>query len=203
MAQSIFIIFVLFFSVVIHEIAHGSMALSLGDPTAKEEGRLTLNPLKHIDPIGTIFLPFFLFLVSGGKGPIFGWAKPVPINPLNFRDKKWGIIKVSLAGSLTNFLIATIFALFVRFFHFSQPILDFFSLISIYNFAWGIFNLIPLPPLDGFHILLQLLPEKFSQIKIFLIQYGFYILLFFLFFGLNLVFLLANLIFRLFSGYFY
>jgi Zn-dependent protease len=203
MPQSIFIIFVLFFSVVIHEIAHGSVALSLGDPTAKEEGRLTLNPLKHIDPIGTIFLPFFLFLVSGGKGPIFGWAKPVPINPSNFRDRKWGIIKVSLAGSFTNFLIATIFALFVRFFHFSQQILDFFSLISIYNFAWGIFNLIPLPPLDGFHIFLQLLPEKFSQIKIFLTQYGFYILLFFLFFGLNLVFLFASFIFRLFSGYLY
>jgi Zn-dependent protease len=147
MAQSIFILFVLFFSVVIHEVAHGSVALSLGDPTAKEEGRLTLNPLKHIDPIGTIFLPLFLFLVTGGQGPIFGWAKPVPVNPLNFKDKKWGIIKVSLAGSLTNFLLAIIFAIFVRFFHFSQPILDFFSLISIYNFAWGIFNLIPLPPL--------------------------------------------------------
>jgi Zn-dependent protease len=203
MAQSIFILFVLFFSVVIHEVAHGSVALSLGDPTAKEEGRLTLNPLKHIDPIGTIFLPLFLFLVTGGQGPIFGWAKPVPVNPLNFKDKKWGIIKVSLAGSLTNFLLAIIFAIFVRFFHFSQPILDFFSLISIYNFAWGIFNLIPLPPLDGFHILLQVLPEKFSQIKIFLIQYGFYILLFFIFFGLHWVFLLANLIFRLFSGYLY
>jgi Zn-dependent protease len=187
--------------VVIHEVAHGSVALSLGDPTAKEEGRLTLNPLKHIDPIGTIFLPLFLFLVTFGRGPIFGWAKPVPINPSNFRDKKWGIIKVSLAGSFANFLIALIFAIFVRFFHFSQAIIDFFSLISIYNFAWGIFNLIPLPPLDGFHIFLQILPERFSQIKIFLTQYGFYILIFFIIFGLNLVFLFADFIFRLFSSY--
>jgi Zn-dependent protease len=201
MLLPIFILLVLFFSIVIHEIAHGSVALSLGDPTAKEEGRLSLNPLKHIDPLGTIFFPLFLFLITLGRGPIFGWAKPVPINPLNFKDKKWGVVKVSLAGPLVNFLIAIIFAVFVRFFHFFQPILDFFSLISVYNFAWGIFNLIPLPPLDGFHILFQILPARFFSFKFFLLQYGFLILIFVIFFGLFPIFSFSQLLFNLFSGF--
>lgn len=201
MFETIFIIIVLFFSIIIHEIAHGSIALALGDETAKLEGRLSLNPLVHIDPIGTIFLPLILFFLTFGKGPIFGWAKPVPINPLNFRDRKWGIIKVSLAGPLTNFLIGLVFASFIRYFTLPVSISEFFSLISIYNFAWAIFNLVPLPPLDGFQILFQILPEKFSKIKFFLIQYGFYVLLFFLVFGLNFVFLGANFLFHSISGY--
>lgn len=201
MFETIFILIVLFFSIVIHEIAHGSVALALGDDTAKVEGRLSLNPLVHIDPMGTIFLPLILLFLTHGQGPIFGWAKPVPINPLNFRDRKNGIIKVSLAGPLTNFLIGLTFALFVRFFHLKAQILEFFSLISIYNFAWSIFNLVPLPPLDGFHTLFQLLPERFFQIKSFLLQYGFYLLLFFLIFGLNLIFIVADFLFHSISSY--
>lgn len=203
MFETIFILIVLFFSIVIHEIAHGSVALALGDETAKIEGRLSLNPLVHIDPVGTIFFPLTLLILTFGRGPILGWAKPVPINPLNFKNPKKGIIKVSLAGPLTNFLIGIIFALFVRFSNFSQIILEFFILISVYNFAWAIFNLVPLPPFDGFHILFQVLPERFVKIKWFLAQYGFYFLLFFLFFGLNLVFLGANFFFHLVSGFSY
>lgn len=199
MFETIFIFVVLLFSIILHEVAHGSVALTLGDPTAKEEGRLSLNPLIHIDPLGTIVLPLALLILTSGKGPIIGWAKPVPINYFYFKDKKWGIIKVSLAGPLSNFLIGVIFALCTRFFHF--PFSNFFSLISVYNFAWAIFNLLPLPPFDGSHILFQLLPERFSQIKFFLIQYHLLILIFFLLFFLDFVFLGAEFFFHLISGY--
>ena len=201
MFEAIFILIVLFFSIVIHEIAHGSCALFLGDDTAKREGRLTLNPIAHIDPIGTILLPLTLLIFTFGQGPIFGWAKPVPINPLNFRDRKWGIIKVSLAGPLTNLSMAILFSLMAGL-GLSQTIISFFKIIAIYNFAWAFFNLLPLPPLDGFHILYQILPERFFQIKFFLLQYGFFILLIVIFFGLSSIFSLSHFLFNLISGSF-
>jgi len=200
MLTTIFILIILFFSIVIHEVAHGSCAFTLGDPTAKEAGRLTLNPLKHIDPVGTIFLPLILLILTSGQGPIFGWAKPVPINPYNFRDQKWGTVKVSVAGPATNFLLAIIFGLFIRFFSLSESLLILFSLITIYNFAWGVFNLVPIPPLDGSWILFAFLPERFSNLKFFLQQYGFFILLFFIFFGLPWVFNGAQILYSLISG---
>jgi Zn-dependent protease len=198
MFETIFILIVLYFSVVIHEIAHGSCALLLGDDTAKREGRLTLNPIAHIDPIGTIFLPLTLLILTFGRGPIFGWAKPVPVNPLNFRDKKWGIVKVSLAGPATNLLIAIFFS-FLAGFNFSQTMINFFEIISIYNFSWAFFNLLPFPPLDGFHILYQILPDRFSFLKLFLLQYGFLILIFLIFFGLAPIFSLSQFLFNLIS----
>ena len=206
---------VLLFSIIIHEIAHGSVANSLGDPTAKYAGRLTLNPIKHIDPFGTIILPLLLVIM---RSPfVIGWAKPVPINPYNFRDQKWGVLKVSIAGPSTNFLLAVIFSLFNRFLPLSgeiksgiilsfisnqqetlfsllqssllAPFFLLFTIIAIYNFAWGIFNLVPIPPLDGSHILFTFLSEKYADIKSFLRQYSLFILIFFLFFGgINLVF---------------
>jgi len=200
MFEAIFILIVLFFSIVIHEIAHGSCALLLGDDTAKREGRLTLNPIAHIDPIGTILLPFTLLILTFGHGPIFGWAKPVPINPLNFRDRKWGIVKVSLAGPLTNLLIATLFSLLAGF-NFSPSMISFFRIISIYNFAWAFFNLLPLPPLDGFHILFQILPERFFYLKFFLLQYGIFILFFVIFFGLSPIFSFSHSLFNLISQF--
>ena len=200
MLTTIFILVVLFFSIVIHEVAHGSVALSLGDPTAKEAGRLTLNPLRHIDPIGKIFLPLILLILTFGQGPIFGWAKPVPINPFNFHDQKWGTLKVSVAGPGTNFLIAIIFGLIIRFFTLPESLLILFSIIVVYNLAWGIFNLVPLPPLDGSWILSALLPERLSNIRFFLQQYGLFILLFFIFFGLRWVFLGAQILYYLITG---
>jgi Zn-dependent protease len=199
MFEAIFILAVLFFSIVIHEIAHGSVALFLGDDTAKRAGRLTLNPIAHIDPVGTIFLPFTLLILTFGQGPIFGWAKPVPINPLNFRDKKWGVVKVSLAGPLTNLLIAIFFS-FLAGFNFPRAMINFFEIISIYNFAWSFFNLLPFPPLDGFHILYQILPERFFSLKFFLLQYGFLILLLFIFFGLAPIFSFSQTLFNLISS---
>ncbi len=186
---TIFSLLVLFFSVIIHEIAHGSVALSLGDPTAKMAGRLSLNPVKHIDPFGSIILPLLLFVATAGQGPIFGWAKPVPVNPYNFRDKKWGNLKVSLAGPGTNLLISLFFGLILRFISIPQSLYALFSIIIIYNIILAIFNLIPIPPLDGSHILFSFLPDRsFYSFKMFLQQYGFFILLFLIFFGLDWIF---------------
>ena len=200
----IFTLIVLLLSVIIHEIAHGSMALYLGDPTAKLAGRLTLNPLRHLDLFGSIMVPLFLFFTTNGNGPIVGWTKPVPVNPYNFRDKKWGTLKVSISGPGANFLIATFFGLLIRFFSFylSQALLLFFSIISVYNFAWGIFNLVPIPPLDGYHILISLLTERWTNIKALMKQY--YLLLWFMFIffgGFTLIFFGAELLYSLAAGF--
>lgn len=200
MAFAIFIIIVLLFSTIIHEIAHGSVANLLGDPTAKNAGRLTLNPLKHLDPFGSVILPLLLLLVTAGRGPVFGWAKPVPVNPFNFRDRKWGALKVSIAGPAANFLVGLIFSLLTRFFPSTSPMLLPLSVIAFYNFLWAIFNLLPIPPLDGSWILFTFLPERFSNLKMVLTQYGTYILIFFIFFGLSWVSIAAGLLFYLLSG---
>jgi Zn-dependent protease len=197
---TVFTLIVLLFSIMIHEIAHGGVAYYLGDPTAKYAGRLTLNPLKHLDIFGSIILPVLLLLATAGNGPIFGWAKPVPINPYNFRDQKWGELKVSLAGPLMNFIIAVIFSLLIRLIALPQSLLIFFSIIAIYNFLWAIFNLIPIPPLDGSHILFSFISEKYQSFKLVIEQYGMFILIFFIFFGIDYVFKLASLLFSLISG---
>ena len=182
---TIFSLIVLLFSVIIHELAHGSVALALGDQTAKYEGRLTLNPLKHLDPFGSIILPLLLLFATAGQGPIFGWAKPVPINPYNFKDQKWGTLKVSIAGPATNFAIAIIFGLIIRIINLPPtiPFIEMLGIITIYNFLWGMFNLVPIPPLDGSWILFRFLPRGWEKGKMFLQQYGLFILIFFIFSG--------------------
>jgi Zn-dependent protease len=178
---------VLLFSIMIHEIAHGSAALALGDPTAKYAGRLTLNPLKHIDPVGTIILPLLLMIV--GSPFIIGWAKPVPVNPYNFKDQKWGNLKVAAAGPAVNFLLAFIFGLAIRFLPLPGTVEAVFGIVVLYNFVLGTFNLIPIPPLDGSHIFFTFFREKFNNFKIFLQRYSIFILIAFLMLGgLNLVF---------------
>lgn len=178
-----FYFIVLIFSVILHELAHGYTAFLLGDPTAKYEGRLTFNPLMHLDPFGSVILPLLLFIT--GIPILIGWAKPVPINPYNFRDQKWGELKVSIAGPATNFLIAVIFGLAIRFFSIIMPInlIQFFGIIIQLNLVLAFFNLIPIPPLDGSWILFHFLPNSFFKVKMFLQQYGTVILVFFLFFG--------------------
>jgi len=199
MLITIFSLIVLLFSIMIHEIAHGSVAYSLGDPTAKYQGRLTLNPLSHLDFFGSIILPLMLFIATAGQGPIFGWAKPVPINPYNFKDQKWGELKVALAGPSANFLIALFFGLIIRFFVLPESLLIFFSLITFYNLAWGAFNLVPIPPLDGSHILFSFLSEG-SGLRRFLEQYGMVLLIVFIFSGLGLISLVARTLFFWVSG---
>ena len=208
--ETIFVLIILLFSIIIHEIAHGSIANLLGDPTAKLAGRLTLNPSKHLDIFGSIILPLlflFFYALAGTTGPIVGWAKPVPINPHNFRDKKWGTLKVSIAGPAVNFLIAIIFGLLIRFFGLfsfnSLGVFIFlFSRIAIYNFLWGIFNLVPIPPLDGSHILFRFFPEKWNNVKFFLHQYSVFLLIFLIFIlpGLYWIFFGAAVLYYFVSG---
>ncbi len=145
---------VLLFAITIHEYAHGRAALWLGDPTAKNMGRLTLNPLPHIDPFGAICL--FLFN--------FGWAKPVPVNPRYFKNIRKGIILMALAGPLANILLALLAGILIRYFFFPW---DIYRLALIYllfmNIGLGLFNLVPIPPLDGSHVLENLLPLRAAQ----------------------------------------
>ncbi len=205
-AVTIFSLIVLLFSVIIHELAHGYVARSLGDPTAEYAGRLTLNPLKHLDPFGSVILPLLLLLssfASGGSGIILGWAKPVPINPYNFKDQKWGTLKVAISGPLSNFGIAFIFGLFIRFLSFPQtfPLIQLMSIVVYINILLGLFNLIPIPPLDGSWILFRFLPASAEKIRMALQQYGIFILILLLFSGvLNGFYLLVNMIFYLFVG---
>ncbi|MCK9446185.1 site-2 protease family protein [bacterium] len=194
----IFTLLILLFSIIIHEIAHGSVAYALGDPTAKEAGRLDLNPLKHLDPVGSVLLPLFMSILGG---PIIGWAKPVPINPMYFVDQKWGELKVALAGPLSNFTVALIFGLLVKFVQLPESFVTIATIVIFYNIALGIFNLIPIYPLDGSHVLFSLLPDRFEEFKRFFAQYGFILLLFLIFIipnGLNWVFVLAEKILYLF-----
>jgi len=200
METIIFSLIILIFSVVIHEVSHGMMADYLGDPTAKFSGRLSLNPIKHLDPFGSVILPILLLILTRGQGPIFGWAKPVPINPYNFRDKKWGNLKVAIAGPGVNLLMALVFGLLMRFFPLPEPLFYFLSIIVILNLMLAIFNLVPIPPLDGSHILFTFLSEKAWRIKEIFQQYGFLILVLFIFLGFQLIFPLVFLLYRLIVG---
>lgn len=150
---------VLILSIIVHEVAHGYAANSLGDPTARLAGRLTLNPIPHLDLMGSIVIPALLVFT---QSPImFGWAKPVPYNPYNLKNHRWGETLVALAGSATNILLAVIFGLIVRFssmLGLDQTALSLAATIAFINLFLGLFNLIPFPPLDGFTALRSALP---------------------------------------------
>jgi Zn-dependent protease len=149
---------ILIFSIIVHEVAHGYAADSLGDPTARLSGRLTLNPVPHIDLMGSVVIPALLVLTSSSM--LFGWAKPVPYNPYNLRNQRWGEGFVAVAGSAVNLLIALIFGLIIRFGGAALPVpaLSLAATIVFVNLFLGLFNLIPFPPLDGFTTLRTLLP---------------------------------------------
>ena len=162
----IFIIAILIFSAVIHEVSHGYAANVLGDPTARLAGRLTLNPVKHLDIMGSIIVPAVLILTSAGF--IFAWAKPVPYNPYNFRKGgKWAEVIVAGAGPASNFIIAIIFGLLLRFgimSGFATPaFIQIAGIIVFVNIILGVFNLIPIPPLDGSKVLAGVLPYNAGQ----------------------------------------
>lgn len=196
--ESIFIIIILILSVIIHEVSHGGMANFLGDPTAKYAGRLTLNPIKHIDPIGSILVPFILVVFQSNI--LFGWAKPVPINPYNFKDQIYGSAKVAMAGPLSNLTLALLFGVIMRLLPLSPSLLFIFGIIVYINLILCIFNLIPIPPLDGSHILFTFLPFSMENVKVFLNQYGFFILLFVIFFFHSPVFAFITLLFESITG---
>ena len=197
-------LFILFFSIIIHECSHGLVALWLGDPTAKNSGRLTLNPIPHIDLFGTIILPIMLFLFSGYA---FGWAKPVPINPSNFKNPKKGMMLVGFAGPLSNLILALIAGLFLRFglhgaYPMIEPVAYFLLFACLINIILALFNLIPVPPLDGSRILMGLLPRRQAIAVAKLEPYGMIIVLFLLMAGIFrlIVLPLARYIFVLITG---
>lgn len=177
---------ILLFSAVIHEVCHGVMALRMGDDTAKIEGRLTLNPIPHLDPFASILLP--LFLVWAGSPVVFGAAKPVPVDFLRMRDPKKGMLFVSLAGPLSNFLLAAILALPLRFGSLAPETAAYSILLQavILNLSLGIFNLLPLPPLDGFKVAASLISNNLVTIYRFLSfeRYGFILIILLLYSGL-------------------
>lgn len=205
---SIFVILILIFSVIMHEVAHGYAAYMLGDPTAKLKGRLTLNPLAHIDLFGSIIVPAVLVITNAGI--LFGWAKPVPYNPYNLNNQRWGEAIVGIAGVATNIVLALLFTLVTRA-AFAQGFTLFASLASevvLVNLSLGLFNLIPVPPLDGYTVLRGILPTRFSLMFREIEQriYGnslfirFIILLFFVYFLATPYFTFIEWIFHILAG---
>jgi Zn-dependent protease len=181
----IFQIVILIISVIIHEVSHGYVANLLGDPTAKYEGRLTLNPIPHIDPLGSIILPFLLII--SGSSFVIGWAKPVPFNPYNLKNQRWGEAMVAAAGPIVNILIALVFGLALRFLLagdvlISVEVVRILGMIVLINLLLAVFNLIPIPPLDGSKILFSILPRSFEAIRNTLETYGLIIVIIFAFF---------------------
>ena len=179
--QAAALILPLIFAIVFHEVAHGLMARSLGDPTAEERGRLSLNPLRHVDPIGTVILPGMLALA---KGPIFGWAKPVPVNKLRLRHPRSGMMLVAAAGPGSNLILAGIAAvllgLLLRFYTgIGEPSLGVRLLVAnLMNFVTinlflALFNLLPIPPFDGSHIVEGLLPRRAARVYARSYRFGF------------------------------
>ncbi len=185
MLEIIFTIIILFFSVVLHECAHGWVAYMLGDPTAKYAGRLTLNPVKHIDPIGTIIFPGILILLRfmGIHTVLLGWAKPVPVNFARLHNPRVGMIWVGLAGPATNFLLAIIFSRILRIDGLSLWLQDVVSLGVFINLLLAWFNLIPIPPLDGSRLVMGILPPDMTIAYMRLEEYGMFIILAFLYAG--------------------
>lgn len=177
-------------SVVIHEFAHGYSAYLLGDNTARLSGRLTLNPIKHLDPFGSVILPLLLILMKAGF--VIGWARPVPYNPANLRNGRVGNMIVAFSGIAANLIIAIIFGLLIRFAPLLgipvydpmivHPFYKISSIIVLMNLVLALFNIIPIPPLDGSKIMFSFIPARFRQIENFLERWGMFFLLFFIIF---------------------
>ena len=195
----LFQIIVLIYSVVLHEVAHGFAARSLGDDTAERLGRLTLNPIKHLDMFGSIILPFFSKILTGF---MIGYAKPVPYNPENLRDRRFGPAKVAAAGPLTNLLLAVLVGLLIRFagaYIGEQAILLLSYIVGI-NIILAFFNLMPIPPLDGHWLLMAFLPSRYYQLRSTLYRYQWVFLVLMIFFVFPLLAPLLGALSQLLTG---
>lgn len=199
--ETFFQIILLVMSVVVHEVSHGYAAFLLGDPTAKNQGRLTLNPIRHLDFFGSILIPAFLVITNAGF--LFGWAKPVPYNPYNLRNQKWGEAIVAVAGPASNIFIASVFGLLIRFgAEFLSPaFLKISAILVLINLMLAVFNLVPIPPLDGSKILFAFLPYHMQKFRMMLEQYGFFAVLIFIFFLSGFLAPIMSFLFSLITGY--
>ena len=196
--EFIFQIAILIMSVVIHEVSHGYAASFLGDQTAKYQGRLTLNPLKHLDFVGSFLVPSMAYFLGGF---IFGWAKPVPYNPYNLKPGRWSEAIVAAAGPASNIALALIFGLLLRIGVATSPaFIQITSVIVFINILLAIFNLMPIPPLDGSKLLFAAFPDKLYQLRGFSERYGLILVLFFIFFLWQFIFPVIVLLFRLLTG---
>ncbi len=194
--EALFLIIILLFSIIIHEIAHGAVANHLGDSTAKNAGRLSLNPIKHLDPVGSVLLP--LILIITGSPFLIGWAKPVPVNPYNLRDSKKDMARIAMAGPAVNFFIALFFALLIQSFSVPEKLLTIFSIIIFINILLGVFNLLPVPPLDGSKILFAFLPPSLEHIQVWMEQFSLFLFFGFLFLIISGVIPVFRIVFSLF-----
>jgi Zn-dependent protease len=189
---------ILIMSVVLHELSHGYTAELLGDPTPRLQGRLTLNPLKHLELFGSVIVP----IITSIAGFTFGWAKPIQWNPYNIKNKRWGELMIAAAGPLSNIIIALIFGFIIRFFGASLP--ESFIQISFYviaiNIVLAVFNLIPIPPLDGSKVLFSLLPQRFMAIRQSLEAYSIFFFLILVFFLWRFIEPIIPWIFKLITG---
>jgi Zn-dependent protease len=192
----LFVVVALIMSATFHEYMHGFAANQLGDPTAKNAGRLSLNPIPHLDLVGSILIPLALVVMHSPF--LFGWAKPVPYNPNNLRDKKWGDALVSLAGPMGNLILAVLFAIVMHFIVPTSPLAELIAQVILINLVLMIFNLIPIPPLDGSKILASFLPYKLRNKLLYMDTRLSMILVFVLaFFGFNLIWPVVIWIFNL------
>ncbi len=192
----IFSIIILIFSTVVHEVSHGYVAYLQGDNTAKYAGRLTLNPLKHLEWFGSFFLPVISYFFGGF---IIGWAKPVPFNPYNLRNQRWGEAFVAIAGPLANITLAVIFGFLIRF-GILPGLQGAFAAVVFINLILATFNLVPIPPLDGSKILFSLLPNSLYSVRNFFERNGTFVLIFFIFFLWQFILPLVGLEFSLVTG---
>ena len=184
MMTAVLVVVILLFSVILHEVAHGYVAFRLGDPTARFAGRLTLNPIKHMDPLGTVLLPLLLLL--SGSRYLIGWAKPVPVNPHLLRDPKRGMMLVGAAGPLANLALVLLSALALRNLPSATPplLVDILFYCCSINIILALFNLVPIPPLDGSRVVAGILPPQLREPYNRLGRYGFFIILALLYLGL-------------------
>lgn len=198
---TILLIVILIISIILHEVSHGYMADYLGDPTPRLQGRLTLNPLKHIDPVGSILVP----IVTSLGGFTFGWAKPVVYNPYNLKDRRKGEFLIALAGPLSNLTLAIVFGQVLRFVANrsagTDPVMEIIAYIVIINIVLAIFNLIPLPPLDGSKLLLAFLPNQYGKFRMLVERLGPIFVLIVVFFLWQVVAPIIPFIFRFITGY--
>lgn len=184
----VFQLVILIFSVIVHEISHGAVAYWLGDDTAERMGRLTINPMAHIDPFGSVILPLLLSLplLFGVQPVIVGWAKPVPYDPRRLKDPKLGAGLIALAGPASNILIAVIFASFIPLAAGNAAIIMAFKYIVLLNLMLAVFNMMPIPPLDGSKMLAAILPYGSGVID-FLERNSMLLLIIFILFGMPFV----------------